>query len=107
MAASGIRFDDTTGAVFLAVVISAMVYGANLWQAFSYYTKYSLHDGLVLKSFVALLLAADTSTLAMSSHVTYTLSVTHFRNIAADLYYPWSYGATVILSALINLSVRK
>ncbi|KAI0259019.1 hypothetical protein BC834DRAFT_663044 [Gloeopeniophorella convolvens] len=101
------KLDDTIGAVLLGIVLSAMVYGANVWQAFSYYTKYSLRDGLMLKSFVALLLAADTLSLALGSHVDYTMIVTDFDNIGRNLYYLWSYGAAVILPSAVNASVRN
>ncbi|KAI0257993.1 hypothetical protein BC834DRAFT_847897 [Gloeopeniophorella convolvens] len=51
-----VLLNDIFGVGMLASIFMSTVYGANLWQSFTYYTTYSLRDGIELKLMVAFLL---------------------------------------------------
>jgi membrane carboxypeptidase/penicillin-binding protein len=50
---SAMALDSTMGALLLAVILSAVVYGINCLQAYIYYTEASIRDSNWLKTFVS------------------------------------------------------
>ncbi|KAI0259031.1 hypothetical protein BC834DRAFT_974612 [Gloeopeniophorella convolvens] len=99
---------NTLKAGYFAVVVSSMVYGINLWQAHSYYTKYSSNDGFLLKSFVAFLFILDTASLALSSNTMYVLFVQNFGDPLSDvLNGPWSYAAHGTVAFVVDVCIQN
>ncbi|KAI0257994.1 hypothetical protein BC834DRAFT_847898 [Gloeopeniophorella convolvens] len=74
------------------------LYDINLWQIFFYRNKYTLHDGMYLRSFVSPSLLIDTQTLNWMNQGGHTLSayadiVSNPDELLRFLHVPWSYGA--------------
>ncbi|KAI0259023.1 hypothetical protein BC834DRAFT_974608 [Gloeopeniophorella convolvens] len=102
-----VNLGNTLGAGLLAAVFSSMVYGANVWQAYIYFSKYSFDDRNSLRIFVAGLFLIDTVCLALSTHVEYTILVTNFGDLIAELHVPWSFGASGMAATILNACIQK
>ncbi|KAI0262483.1 hypothetical protein BC834DRAFT_972072 [Gloeopeniophorella convolvens] len=98
-----IALDNTLGALLLAAVLSAMLYGSNGFQVYLYFTKYSGEDRIPLKLFVLSLWILDTASLVLTSYSYYVTDVANFGNYLGDLHPPWSFGSRLITDVFHNM----
>ncbi|KAI0042040.1 hypothetical protein FA95DRAFT_625771 [Auriscalpium vulgare] len=101
-----IPVDNNLGAVFIGVVLSAVIYGITWMQIYMYYTEYGVRDNRFLKSFVALLMALDTLHLAFLIHGTYHVAVTNFGDYLSDLIAPWSLISNILIGIIMGKLVQ-
>ncbi|KAI0057369.1 hypothetical protein BV25DRAFT_1920217 [Artomyces pyxidatus] len=71
------NMDNTLGILFDSVVISAVLYGAGIMQAWYYYRKYKGRDALSMKVLVALVMFFDTAQMGTLTACVYMYCVTH------------------------------
>jgi len=76
---SSLPLDNSMGAMLLGVIISAILHGVCLLQAFLYFMKYK-RDSLLLKSLVAITVIFDTIHLAFITHTVYYYLVSNFHD---------------------------
>ncbi|KAJ7091386.1 hypothetical protein B0H15DRAFT_835807 [Mycena belliarum] len=81
--------DNTYGLLYIAVVVSASLYGAGLLQFWMYIRKYHSKDPLIVKGLVVAVIVCDTIQQAMLCHAVYTYLVT-------------SIGKPTILPSVVN-----
>jgi len=76
---SRLPLDNSMGAMLIGVIISAVLHGVCLLQAFLYFMKYK-QDTLFLKSLVAMTVFFDTIHLVFISHTVYYYLVSNFHD---------------------------
>ncbi|KAF8721624.1 hypothetical protein AX14_010194, partial [Amanita brunnescens Koide BX004] len=75
--------DSTMGALYIGVLIGAILHGLTLMQAFNYFTSYP-KDALRLKILVAVLVVSDAAHLSLIAQVVYYNSISTYYNHAAS-----------------------
>ncbi|KAF8716349.1 hypothetical protein AX14_012389 [Amanita brunnescens Koide BX004] len=81
--------DATMGAMYIGVLISAVLHGLTLIQAYNYFTSYP-KDALRLKILVTVLVVSDAAHLALIGDVVYYDLITTYYNHEALLHAPFS-----------------
>ncbi|KIM37605.1 hypothetical protein M413DRAFT_448401 [Hebeloma cylindrosporum] len=89
--------DNSMGAMMIGVIVSAILHGITLLQAFIYWTKYK-KDAWYLKSLVLTTVTFDAIHLAMISHSVYHYVVSNFHRPDRLQYLVW----TVLMEALFT-----
>ncbi|TFK26030.1 hypothetical protein FA15DRAFT_686664 [Coprinopsis marcescibilis] len=77
--AFGAPLDDTMGAMLIGVIVSGVLHGICLLQAFFYFTSYS-KDHWLIKSMVVTTVSFDAIHLCFVSHTMYHYLISNFRN---------------------------
>jgi len=75
---AGVPLDNSMGAMFIGVVVSGVLHGICLVQAFYYFTHYQ-NDPMLIKAMVATAVSFDAIHLSFVSHAMYHYLVTNFR----------------------------
>ncbi|KAH9172824.1 hypothetical protein EDB89DRAFT_839009 [Lactarius sanguifluus] len=98
--------DNNLGALFIGVVLSAIVYGITWQQGYAYYTIHGNKDPLFLKIIVSLLMVVDSVNLAFAAHGSYITSITNFGDYAADTHMPWSIPSIGITGMFLEVLIQ-
>ncbi|KDR73254.1 hypothetical protein GALMADRAFT_251847 [Galerina marginata CBS 339.88] len=93
----GYALDNTMGAMMIGVIVSAVLHGITLLQAFMYFTNYK-KDVWYLKALVLTTVSFDAIHLAMISHAVYHYVVSDFHNPDSLRFLTW----TVLMEALFT-----
>ncbi|KAJ6532152.1 hypothetical protein DFH09DRAFT_1182737 [Mycena vulgaris] len=88
--ASLIPLDNSLGAWLIGIIVSSVLFGVTCLQVYLYFTKHCGRDPVFFKTFVALLLAFETLSLALASHAFYFVTVTNFGDYGELGIPPWS-----------------
>ncbi|KAF8261014.1 hypothetical protein EI94DRAFT_1747033 [Lactarius quietus] len=98
--------DNNFGALFIGVVLSAIIYGVTWQQGYAYYTIHGNKDRLFIKILVSLLMVVDSVNLAFAAHGSYITSITNFGDYAADAYFPWSIPSIAITGMVLEILIQ-
>ncbi|KAH8981545.1 hypothetical protein EDB92DRAFT_1953012 [Lactarius akahatsu] len=98
--------DNNLGALFIGVILSAIVYGITWQQGYAYYTIHGNKDPLFLKILVSLLMVVDSVNLAFAAHGSYITSITNFGDYAADSHMPWSIPSIGITGMFLEVLIQ-
>lgn len=98
-------FDDTLGALFIAVIIAMALWGVATLQMYWYYDNYT-KDPLWIKLFVLLVWSLDTVHQALITHSAYVYLVTNYTNPAILETVIITLEVMVLISALVSLFVQ-
>ncbi|KAH9043585.1 hypothetical protein EDB84DRAFT_1559187 [Lactarius hengduanensis] len=98
--------DNNLGALFIGVILSAIVYGITWQQGYAYYTIHGNKDPLFLKILVSLLMVVDSVNLAFAAHGSYITSITNFGDYAADTHMPWSIPSIGITGMFLEVLIQ-
>ncbi|KAH8983443.1 hypothetical protein EDB92DRAFT_1890617 [Lactarius akahatsu] len=88
--------DDFHGALFIATVLSSIIYGITWSQVYSYYNSHCSRDRWPLKFFVAFLMLVDTANLVFVIYPTYRLVVTNFGDYEFTESTSWSQAVRLL-----------
>jgi len=94
---SNFPLDNSIGAMMIGVIVSAVLHGVCLLQAFYYFQRYK-KDAWFLKALVMVMVAFDATHLIMISHTVYHYSITKFHDQEALKNIIWS----VVIEALFT-----
>ncbi|KZV73579.1 hypothetical protein PENSPDRAFT_682710 [Peniophora sp. CONT] len=97
--------DDTLGALYIGVLVSALLYGVSFLQT-AYYLFSARGDSLGLKLLVGVICALDTVHQGMITHAAYIYLVTNFMNPNMLDAVVWTLIAEVVINALLALFVQ-
>ncbi|KAL9709437.1 hypothetical protein Ac2012v2_007172 [Leucoagaricus gongylophorus] len=92
-----VLLDNTFGAMMIGVVVSAVLHGVCLLQAFYYFQKYK-KDGILLKGLVIVLVLFDATHLCFITHTVYHYTITNFHDEDKLKHVVWS----VVMEALFT-----
>ncbi|EJD50429.1 hypothetical protein AURDEDRAFT_182376 [Auricularia subglabra TFB-10046 SS5] len=98
--------DNTLGAAFIGLVLSAVVFGVTCLQVYEYYTANASGDTKSLRYFVAILLVLDTLHLVLVTHTMYFFLVTNFGDYQRLARIVWSLEIQVGVADLITALVQ-
>ncbi|PAV15935.1 hypothetical protein PNOK_0879300 [Pyrrhoderma noxium] len=98
-------YDNTLGALFIAVTFAMALWGIATLQMYWYYDNY-IKDPLWIKLFVFLVWALDTAHQALITHAAYVYLVTNFDNPAILTTVIVTLEVMVLVSALVSLLVQ-
>ncbi|KAH9075586.1 hypothetical protein EDB83DRAFT_2549274 [Lactarius deliciosus] len=98
--------DNNLGALFIGVILSAIVYGITWQQGYAYYTIHGNKDPFFLKILVSLLRVVDSVNLAFAAHGSYVTSITNFGDYAADTHMPWSIPSIGITGMFLEVLIQ-
>ncbi|KAI9436993.1 hypothetical protein H4582DRAFT_2078069 [Lactarius indigo] len=98
--------DNNLGALFIGVVLSAIVYGITWQQGYAYYTVHGNKDPIFLKILVSLLMVVDSVNLAFAAHGSYITSITNFGDYVADTRMPWSIPSIGITGMFLEVLIQ-
>ncbi|KAL4250720.1 hypothetical protein ABKN59_005491 [Abortiporus biennis] len=101
------KLDDTLGAVFVGVTVSAILYGITCLQTFAYFTESSKKDRIVYRVLIGLLWILDGLQLAFTAHLLYYFVITNYFNPVALTSSPWSAEAFNVVTNISDLIVRS
>jgi len=94
---SNFPLDNSIGAMMIGVIISAVLHGLCLLQAFYYFTRYK-KDAWYLKTLVIVMVIFDATHLCMISHTVYYYTIRNFNDQEALKHIVW----TVVIEALFT-----
>ncbi|KAM5541061.1 hypothetical protein V8D89_005372 [Ganoderma adspersum] len=97
--------DSTYGALFIGVLVSAVLFGVTMLQAFMYFQQYPA-DRWWTKLAVCWLWFLDAFHLCLSAHFVYYYIVVNYDNPSALLWLTWSYKLRSVVDALVVVSVH-
>ncbi|KAH9036636.1 hypothetical protein EDB85DRAFT_2142989 [Lactarius pseudohatsudake] len=98
--------DNNLGALFIGVVLSAIVYGITWQQGYAYYTIHGNRDPLFLKILVSLLMLLDSVNLAFAAHGSYIRGINDFGDYAAETRLPWSTPSIGITGMFLEVLIQ-
>lgn len=98
--------DNNFGALFIGVVLSAIVYGITWQQGYAYYTVHGNSDRLFIKILVSLLMVLDSVNLAFAAQGSYITGITNFGDYAADAHTPWSIPSIGITGMILEVLIQ-
>ncbi|OBZ71785.1 hypothetical protein A0H81_08279 [Grifola frondosa] len=98
--------DKTQGAVFIGVIVAAMLYGVSCAQVWYFYIRYPNDSGLV-KILVGLVWIFDTAHQALISHTVYTYLIVNYGNGNTLDRIVWSIIVEVLFNGLTALLVQS
>ncbi|TFK50345.1 hypothetical protein OE88DRAFT_1735919 [Heliocybe sulcata] len=102
---SALTLDNSLGALFLGILVSAILFGVTNAQAFLYFHQCK-RDPLLLKSSIAVLWLIDILHLVFIGRTFYWYAVSHFANLTVLQYTTWSLTVQVIITGISNLIAR-
>ncbi|KAI0633136.1 hypothetical protein C8Q77DRAFT_1158548 [Trametes polyzona] len=97
--------DPTYGALFIGVLVSAVLFGVTMLQTFVYFQHYS-SDRPWRKLAVCWLWCLDAFHLVLSAHFVYHYLVVNYDNPGALTHIVWSFKLRVVVDALVVCSVH-
>ncbi|KAI1791396.1 hypothetical protein LXA43DRAFT_1094544 [Ganoderma leucocontextum] len=97
--------DSTYGALFIGVLVSAVLFGVTMLQAFMYFQQYPA-DRWWTKAAVCWLWFLDAFHLTLSAHFVYYYIVVNYDNPSALLAMTWSYKLRSVVDAFVVVSVH-
>ncbi|KZT25966.1 hypothetical protein NEOLEDRAFT_1241498 [Neolentinus lepideus HHB14362 ss-1] len=102
-----LTLDNSLGALFLGILVSAILFGVTNAQAFLYFHECKKReDPFLLKSSVALLWLFDILHLVFIGRTFYWYAVSHFGNLFVLQYTTWSLTVQVVITGLSNFMIR-
>ncbi|KAI0247782.1 hypothetical protein BJV78DRAFT_1242577 [Lactifluus subvellereus] len=102
-----VPLEKTLGALLLAAILYAILYGMNSAQVFLYYMKHSARDTTALKLLVAALWILDTACLILTCNTLFIPVVKNFGEYSADLHPPWSFGPGGMIVVIVSLCIQN
>ncbi|KAJ3575537.1 hypothetical protein NP233_g1041 [Leucocoprinus birnbaumii] len=93
----GVPLDNTFGAMMIGVIVSAVLHGVCLLQAFYYFQRYK-KDHFLMRTLVGVLVVFEATHLSFISHTVYHYQITHFNDQAELKRIIWS----VVMEALFT-----
>ncbi|KAI9437247.1 hypothetical protein H4582DRAFT_336098 [Lactarius indigo] len=93
---ASVAVDNIHGALFIATVLSSIIYGVTWLQVYSYYDSHCSRDRWPLKSFVAFLMLVDSANLVFVIYTTYHLVITNFGDYQIGGFTPWSLAVRLL-----------
>ncbi|KAL4251924.1 hypothetical protein ABKN59_002619 [Abortiporus biennis] len=106
LSSTKIALDNTVGAVFIGMVVTATLYGITCVQLYMYYMHTGKRDRPAFRTFVAFLWVLDGAQLAFVAHLVYYFVVTNYFNPLALASAPWTGAAFSISSTISDVLVR-
>ncbi|KAI0758794.1 hypothetical protein C8Q74DRAFT_264045 [Fomes fomentarius] len=97
--------DGTYGALFIGVLVSAVLFGVTMLQTFVYFSQYP-SDRAWRKLAVCWLWFLDAVHLALSAHFVYYYLVVNYDNPSALLHMTWSFKIRTVIDGLVVVSVH-
>ncbi|KAI9435952.1 hypothetical protein H4582DRAFT_491888 [Lactarius indigo] len=104
---ASVAVDNVHGALFIATVLSSIIYGVTWLQVYSYYDSHCSRDRWPLKSFVAFLMLVDSANLVFVIYTTYHLVITNFGDYQIAEFTSWSLAAVVTSTVVLEGSVQN
>ncbi|KAG6827684.1 hypothetical protein H0H92_010753 [Tricholoma furcatifolium] len=99
------NMDANFGSMLIAVIVSAVLLGVSLVQAFFYFTNYS-NDHWVLRALVVLVTLFDIVHLALVSHAIYWYLIVQYGNGEASNIIIWSVLVEVLITGMTGFLVQ-
>ncbi|KAF9040434.1 hypothetical protein BDZ89DRAFT_347249 [Hymenopellis radicata] len=103
---SYMQLDGTLGAIFIGVLVSAILFGLTNLQTFVYFLNYRNDSWLGYKSSVVALWCLDALHLALIAHGLYFYLVTNYGESLALVRIVWSFKFQVVLEVVVVLAVE-
>ncbi|KAI8996243.1 hypothetical protein BD414DRAFT_408500 [Trametes punicea] len=100
-----LHLDPTYGALFIGVLLSAVLFGVTMLQTFVYFQQYP-SDRPWRKFAVSWLCFLDALHLALSAHFVYHYLVSNYANPDALSHIVWSFKLRIVIDALVVCSVH-
>ncbi|KAI0794990.1 hypothetical protein C8Q75DRAFT_521008 [Abortiporus biennis] len=99
------KLDNTFGAMFIGLIIVAIMYGITCVQTYMYYTRYK-NDSHIMKFLVFVLWNLDTTQLALVSQMLYHYLILNYANpvVLADI--AWSFPVETIITTINDGIIR-
>ncbi|KAI0743093.1 hypothetical protein C8Q80DRAFT_954232, partial [Daedaleopsis nitida] len=97
--------DSTYGALFIGVLVSAVLFGVTMLQAFVYFSQYP-SDHAWRKLAVCWLCFLDGLHLALSAHFVYHYLVVNYDNPSALSHMIWSFKLRTVVDGFVVVSVH-
>ncbi|VDC03995.1 unnamed protein product [Peniophora sp. CBMAI 1063] len=97
--------DDTMGALYIGVLVSALLYGVSFLQTVYYFFS-SRNDWIGLKFLVGVVSVLDTIHQGMITHAAYIYMITNFMNPSTLDTVVWTLIAETLINALLALCVQ-
>ncbi|KXN80800.1 Endoplasmic reticulum mannosyl-oligosaccharide 1,2-alpha-mannosidase [Leucoagaricus sp. SymC.cos] len=85
----GVPLDNTFGAMMIGLVVSAVLHGICLLQAFYYFQRYK-KDHILMKALVVVLVTFDATHLCLITHTAYHYTITKYRDESSLMLITWS-----------------
>ncbi|KAI0785283.1 hypothetical protein C8Q75DRAFT_335656 [Abortiporus biennis] len=104
LSSTKIVLDNTVGAVFIGMVVTATLYGITCVQLYMYYMHTGKRDRPAFRTFVAFLWVLDGAQLAFVAHLVYYFVVTNYFNPLALASAPWT-GAAFSISSVSLMTI--
>ncbi|KAF8590214.1 hypothetical protein K439DRAFT_1382397, partial [Ramaria rubella] len=101
-----VPLDNSLGAGFIAVTVSAIVFGITCLQVYLYYTQHSSRDPPLLKWFVGILMVLDAFQQSLLFVFYYHYAVTNFGDYVELQKITWSIVIQVIIGHILAISVH-
>ncbi|KAL4250062.1 hypothetical protein ABKN59_004919 [Abortiporus biennis] len=105
-ALAGVHFDNTIGALLIALIICALLTGIGSLQTFLYFTVSAKRDNTALRGLVAFLWILDVLATAFGAIGVYTYVITNYANPAALPIINWSTSAYTMVGGIGDFCVR-
>ncbi|KIY51917.1 hypothetical protein FISHEDRAFT_70411 [Fistulina hepatica ATCC 64428] len=96
--------DDTIGAAYCGVVVSALLYGVSCVQSFYYFTHQA--DEWPIVTLVGAVMVFETVHQALISHTVYTYAITNFNNPFILTQLVWSLVVEVLFNGMVGFLVQ-
>ncbi|KAF8922116.1 hypothetical protein CPB85DRAFT_1427448 [Mucidula mucida] len=103
---SDLPLDGTLGAIFIGVIVSAILFGLTNLQTFVYFLNHRNESWLGSKTWVFVLWCLDALHLALIAHGLYFYLVTHYGESLALVNIVWSLKLQVVLEVIVILTVE-
>ncbi|KAG6915649.1 hypothetical protein DXG01_010613 [Tephrocybe rancida] len=97
--------DNSLGSMLIGVIVSAVLYGVALLQAFNYFTNY-VTDPWFLKALVGMVVIFDSVHMILISHSIYHYTITNYFNPAALGLMEWSLLLEALFTTLGGAGVQ-
>ncbi|OAX31138.1 hypothetical protein K503DRAFT_788031, partial [Rhizopogon vinicolor AM-OR11-026] len=101
-----IDLGNTFGALFIGVVLAAVLFGVANVQAFVYFQTHRGTGMTLYKLVVICLLILDASHLALITHSVYYYLVTNYANIGVLTEIVWSLKLQIVINVIIVYAVH-
>ncbi|KAI0346098.1 hypothetical protein BDW22DRAFT_1425625 [Trametopsis cervina] len=98
--------NDTLGALYISIVVIAILYGITTVQAFIYHQN-SENDHLLVKLTVLVLWILDTLELVVVVHVGWFYTVVNFANVLSLDIVPWSLPTYTLVSGISDFIINN
>lgn len=97
--------NNTVGALFLGLVVAALLFGINIFQSYSYLHQFP-HDPRLQRISVFILCLLDTFHLCLAIRSVYAYNITGFGDLFGLLVIIWSIKLQVLVNVVVILIVQ-